>query len=176
MIRILRPLLRRPAEPLLATLVLAAGLATSVATFAYIRAFEQLLPGVEAEGMVRLFEERADQPFANIPYLDYIDYLETSSTLELGAVQRGYAASVRHETSAEVQRIEAVAGEFFPVLGVRAHIGRLLGPEDDQPAAEPAAVLAYAWWRNAFGASEDVLGQTLILNFQPFTIRRCRRP
>jgi predicted permease len=170
MIPFLRPLLRRPGDPLLAILVLAVGLATSVATFTYIRAFEQPFPGVEAEGMVRLFEQRDDQAFADIPYLDYLDYMEASSTLELGAVQRGYAASVRHESSAEVQRIEAVAGEFFSVLRARAHIGRLLGPEDDRPEAPPAAVIAHAWWVSAFGASEDVLGRTLILNFQPFTV------
>ena len=170
MIRFLRPLLRRPADPLLAILVLAVGLATSIATLTYIRAFEQPFPGVEPEGIVRLFEQRDGQPFADLPYLDYLDYKEASSTLELGAVQRYYAASVRHQSSAEVQRIEAVAGEFFSVLEVQAHIGRLLGPEDDRPEAPPSAVIAHAWWVSTFGASEDVLGRTLVLNFQPFTI------
>ena len=170
MTQFLRPLLRRPADPLLAVLVLAVGLAAAIATFTYIRAFDQPFPGVDAEGLVRLFEEQGDQAFLDLPYLDYLDYLDSSSTLELGAVQRYYAASVRHESSAEVQRIEAVAGEFFSTLRVRAHIGRLLGPEDDRPEAPPAAVIAHAWWVSTFGASEDVLGQTLILNFQPFTI------
>lgn len=170
MTRFLRPLLRRPTDPLLATAILAVGLATAVATFAYIRAFERPFPGVDADGLVRLFEQRDDQPFSDVPYLDYLDYLEASSTLELGAVQRYYAASVRHETSAEAQRIEAVAGQYFSVLRVEAHIGRTLGPEDDRPEAPPSAVIGHAWWVSAFGADEDVLGRTLTLNFQPFTI------
>ncbi len=170
MVQFLRPLLRRPADPLLAILILAVGLATSVATLTYIRAFDQPVPGVEPERMVRLFEQRDEQAFADLPYLDYLDYKEASSTLELGAVQRYYAASVRHESSAEVQRIEAVAGEFFTVLRAQAHIGRLLGPGDDRPEAPPSAVIAHAWWISAFGGSENVLGQTLTLNFQPFTI------
>jgi len=85
-------------------------------------------------------------------------------------VQRYYAASVRHETSAEVAAIEAVSGAYFPVLRARAHLGRLLGPDDDQPGSDPAAVISYAWWQAVFGGREDVLGQTLRLNFEPFTI------
>ena len=52
---------------------------------------------------------------------------------------------------------------------MQAHVGRLLGPDDDRPESQPAAVIAHAWWVSAFGASEDVLGQTLILNFQSGT-------
>ncbi len=167
---LLRPLLRHPLQPLLAGGVLAAGLATSVATFTYLRAFERPFPGVDTDGLVRLFDPRGDAAFGEVSYLDYLDLEAASTTLELGAVQRYYAASVRHEESAEVAFMEAVSGEYFPVLGAQARLGRLLGPEDDRPGAEPAAVISWAWWQSAFGGREDILGHTLVLNFRPFTV------
>jgi hypothetical protein len=40
-----------------------------------------------------------------------------------------------------------VSGSYFPVLGVRPALGRLLGPADDRaPAAAEAAVLSHAYW------------------------------
>ena len=165
-----RSLLRRPLHPLLAVGALAAGLATTVATLTYLRAFDRPFPGVDAQGLVRLFDERTDQPFGELSYLDYLDLKDAAGTLELGAVQRFYAASVRHPESAEVAFLEAVAGEYFPVLGARAHLGRLLGPEDDRPGAEPVAVISWTWWQASFGGREDILGHTLVLNFRPFTV------
>lgn len=170
MSRLLRPLVRHPLQPLLAGGVLAAGLATSVATFTYLRAFERPFPGVDAEGLVRVFDPRGEEAFGELSYLDYLDLEAASTTLELGAVQRYYAASVRHEESAEVAFMEAVSGEYFPVLGAQARLGRLLGPEDDRPGAEPAAVISWAWWQSAFEGREDILGHTLVLNFRPFTV------
>ncbi|HSM04954.1 MAG TPA: FtsX-like permease family protein [Longimicrobiales bacterium] len=168
--RLLRPFLLHPLHPLLAVGVLAAGLATSVSAFTYLRAFDRPFPGVDTDGLVRLVDPRDDQAFGEVSYLDYLDLLEASATLELGAVQRYYAASVRHEESAEVAFMEAVAGEYFPVLGARAHLGRLLGPDDDRPGSDPTAVISWQWWQTAFGGREDILGHTLVLNFRPFTV------
>ena len=66
--------------------------------------------------------------------------------------------------------LDAVAGEYFGVLGAQAHRGRLLGPQDDRPGAEPAAVISWSWWQTVFGGREDILGHTLVLNFRPFTV------
>ena len=45
-----------------------------------------------------------------------------------------------------------VSGSYFPVLGVRASLGRLLGPEDDGIMNEPhVVVLSHAYWQTRFG-------------------------
>lgn len=169
--RLFRPLLSRPSHPVLAVLVLAAGLAATISTFTYIRAFSRPFPGVESDGLLRLFDEREGQAFGDVSWLDFLDYRDAAAeSVELGAVQRFYAASVRHEARAEVAFIEAISGEYFPVVRARAHIGRLLGPEDDLEGSEPATVISYAWWQTSFGGREDILGQTIQLNFRPFTI------
>src|SRR5437867_5580336 len=64
-----------------------------------------------------------------------------------------------------------VSGSYFPVLGVRPAIGRLLGPEDDHAVGEShVVVLSHAYWQTRFAAAPTVLNQTMIVNGQPMTI------
>jgi predicted permease len=62
-------------------------------------------------------------------------------------------------------------GSYFPVLGIKPAIGRLLGPDDDRAVGESnVVVLSHAYWRARFGTDPLVLGQTMIVNGQPMTI------
>jgi predicted permease len=64
-----------------------------------------------------------------------------------------------------------VAGNFFQVLGVKPHIGRMLVPDDDRPGSGmPVVVLQYDFWQSRFGGHHDVLGSTLRLNGSPFNV------
>ena len=45
---------------------------------------------------------------------------------------------------ARMARGELVSGDYFSTLGVKAAVGRTLGPDDDTPSALPAVVLSYA--------------------------------
>ena len=64
-----------------------------------------------------------------------------------------------------------VTGSYFPVLGLRPSLGRLLNEGDDGTAGEPhVVVLSYDYWRTRFDQSRDVLNQPLIVNGQPLTI------
>ena len=69
-----------------------------------------------------------------------------------------------------------VAGNFFHVLGVRPHIGRVLTPEDDRRDSNPVVVLQYDFWRNRFAGSADIVGSTVRLNGAPFTVAGVAAP
>ncbi|MHB8525976.1 MAG: ABC transporter permease [Candidatus Acidiferrales bacterium] len=71
---------------------------------------------------------------------------------------------------ASVLRAQAVSGEFFPMLGVRAAAGRLIVPSDDSVSASPVVVLNYGYWKSEFGGSALAIGKTVRLNNVPFTI------
>ena len=73
----------------------------------------------------------------------------------------------------EVHNVQGlwVSGEFFETLGVQPALGRLLGPEDDQPGCgSPSVAISYSFWRRAFGGERSVLERTLTINRQPFRI------
>ena len=64
-----------------------------------------------------------------------------------------------------------VSGSYFPVLGVRPAIGRLLTPDDDKNIGNHfVTVLSYDYWRTHLGADPNVLNDTLVVNGQAMTI------
>ena len=67
--------------------------------------------------------------------------------------------------------IALVSGNFFPVLGAAAAHGRLLAPPDDDPAGPPAvAVVSHRAWTTHFGQDPGVVGRTVRLASQVFTV------
>jgi putative ABC transport system permease protein len=69
-----------------------------------------------------------------------------------------------------VVRAGVVGGSYFDVMGLRPVVGRLLGPNDDGPAAEGAAVLTHRFWTTAFQADPSVVGRTVRLSDRSATI------
>lgn len=65
---------------------------------------------------------------------------------------------------------EYVSGEFFRALGLRASVGRLLGPPDDSANASPAVVLSYSYWERQFGGAPSVIGKSITINNVPFSV------
>jgi predicted permease len=64
-----------------------------------------------------------------------------------------------------------VAGNFFQVLGVKPHIGRVLASEDDRAdTGGPVVVLQYDFWQSRYDGRREVVGTTVRLNGSPFTI------
>src|SRR5271157_3371154 len=64
----------------------------------------------------------------------------------------------------------AVSGGYFPTLGVRPLMGRMLSPQDDAGAGNAVAVLSYGYWTDRLGGETSVLNQPLRVNGQMFTV------
>ena len=62
-----------------------------------------------------------------------------------------------------------VSAGLFDVLGVAPAIGQAFTREDDE-GRRPVAILSDGLWRRAFGADPGVLGRTVILDRQPYTV------
>ena len=71
---------------------------------------------------------------------------------------------------AQVINGQAVSGNYFNALQVQASLGRTITAEDDKPGSTPVVVLSNQFWSEHFGGSPAVIGQTLQLNKQSFTI------
>src|SRR5262249_18470869 len=63
-----------------------------------------------------------------------------------------------------------VTGNFFSVLGVQAARGRTLAPEDDVQGASPVVVISFDFWRRKLSEDPNIIGETLKLNGQPYSI------
>ena len=83
-------------------------------------------------------------------------------------------ASERFNLSAggQERRVEGsyVSGGYFSTLGVHAEIGRLLVKNDDYRGCPGVAVLSDAFWRSEYAANPAVIGRTVSIGSQPFTV------
>jgi predicted permease len=64
-----------------------------------------------------------------------------------------------------------VSGSYFPVLGIRPALGRLLTPNDDKAiGGEYVAVLSYEFWASQLGADRSVVGRQMTINGNQLTV------
>jgi predicted permease len=106
--------------------------------------------------------------FSHPIYLALRDHNTVFSGLTGQLVQ---PCSLVGDDRSEMITVGLVAGNYFSVLGVRVHAGRLLTPEDDkQRNGHLVAVLQYDFWQNRFGGKQEIVGSTIRLNGSPFTI------
>jgi predicted permease len=64
-----------------------------------------------------------------------------------------------------------VSGDYFETLGVRAQVGRVFTPEDERVRdGSPVAVLSHGYWVDRLGSRLDIVGRTIRLNGNPFTV------
>jgi predicted permease len=149
------------------------GLAASTTVFTYLRSYYQPFPGADSAGLIRVFNRSDADAYGDLSYPDYMDLTRLNSSAFLGVAgdRPGFAASVRFEGGGtEVLFGNAVTGSFFSVLKIEMSLGRPILPDDDRPDAAPTVVLSDAYWRSHFAADPSVIGQTLYLNNNPYTI------
>ncbi len=82
-------------------------------------------------------------------------------------------------TGGEVRHAKGIriSGDFFHVLGVEPILGRLLGPEDDQPGCGTAgANISYAFWVRNFAGDASVVGKRITLDGNSFEILGVTQP
>ncbi len=66
--------------------------------------------------------------------------------------------------------VAGVSGEFFQQLGAHPQLGRLLSGQDLQPGHDRVAVLSETLWRTRFAADPAIVGRSLVLDKQLYTV------
>ncbi|HSG07329.1 MAG TPA: ADOP family duplicated permease [Longimicrobiales bacterium] len=168
----LRQMKRHPGFTMMAVATLALGLSTSTAVFTYVNAYSRPFPGADAEGLHQVYLSSEDAPYGALSFPDFEDLTSLVGGLYgvAGVSQTLFAASVRHDDLTEVVFGQGVTGSYFSVLRVGLALGRGVSSEDDRPQAPPAVVISHAYWVSRYRSAPDVLGRTILLNNQPYTI------
>ena len=177
-----RSLLRMPVVTTVAVLSLALGIGANVAIFSiFNQTLIRPLAVHEPDSLVNLVSPgprqgsvscgasgNCDSVFSYPMFRD----LERAQTSFTGiAAHNAFGASIAYGGSSEGGDSVFVSGSYFPVLGLRPQIGRLLGPGDERErGGGDVVVLADEYWRRRFGASPDVLDKRILINGQAMTI------
>ncbi|HSR50281.1 MAG TPA: ADOP family duplicated permease [Acidobacteriota bacterium] len=164
--RTVRRLVRRPLFLLTATVMLAFGIGANGLMFGIVDR-TLLRPPMHIENAQRVRLLYLHQRFLsgqvsddNFSYLDY-QRLQDCSAFDSIAAVATQSPILGHGPEARQIQSQAVSGSFFRLLGVEPRLGRFIDDEDDRPEAPIVAILGHGFWRDRFGASQDVLGRRL---------------
>lgn len=84
---------------------------------------------------------------------------------------RAFGANLAYKGQTMAAEATMVSGSYFPVLGVRPALGRLLGPGDDAKVGTGnVVVLSHGYWKTRFNLDPNILNETMIINGQSMTI------
>ncbi len=165
-----RMLLKHKGSTAIAVLSLALGIGVYTALFSLADAFLwRALPGVDNDRLFTLV--RGDGMIWPSSYPDYIVYRDRSQSLSgLAAFEPAFLAFGNGERS-RLMSGELVTGNFFEVLGVPMSHGRAFLPDEDRtPGAHPVVVVSHDFWVSEFGSDPQLIGRTVTLNNQSFTV------
>ena len=73
-------------------------------------------------------------------------------------------------TEPEQLQVGLVPGEYFRVLGIEPLLGRVFKPEENQWGNQFEAVIGYNFWQSRFRGDRNILGKTVRINDEPYTI------
>jgi hypothetical protein len=109
------------------------------------------LPYADADRLVLFRSTEADKEGNPFSYPDITDLRERQrSFTELAAIRSG-GWTLTGAGDAERLPGTQVSAEFFPVLGVKPIVGRVLLPEEDAVVARRVVMLHYNLWQRRFG-------------------------
>jgi len=162
---------RNPGFVLVAVVVLGLGIGANAAIFGMVNALLlRPLPVEEPGRLVALLGTGEGND--KLSYANLADLRGATADVFTGLVGRRFVhAAVGDEGAADVVWGELVTGDYFSVLGVTPALGRGFLPDEDRaPGQRPVIVLGHHFWTERFHADPGILGRTIRLNGQAFTV------
>ncbi len=168
-----RMLMKNAGLTAVAALSLALGIGANTIIFSWVEAILlRPLPGVaDSDSLVVVAEKSESGSYISTSYPDYVDFRDRNETLSGILIQDGQAMGVTIEGKPERVWGAIVSGNYFDVLGVKPAHGRAFLPEEDRaPGSHAVVVISHAFWQRRLAADADIVGNTIHLNGQPFTV------
>ena len=172
-----RGLRREPRLTAMVTLILALGIGANAAMFGIVDRL--LLRGPahvrEPGRVVRLYATtqvpgRGTFTSGTFGWVTYGLMREARSFTHVAAYA-GAETTTGSGSDAQLVRGAQATWDFFPLLGVQPALGRFFGASEDDPAgAARVVVLDHGFWQRRYGGDSAVLGRTIELGGEPYTI------
>jgi len=168
-----RMLRKSPGFTALAVLTLALGIGANTAIFSNVNALVlRPFSFPDLDRVVAVWEtvpkQNADRVKASPA--NFQDWRERSESFERLAAVRAWDANLTSVGVAERVEGYQVTEDFFPLSGIAPQLGRQIGSADFQEGIAPVVVISHAFWQKDLGGAADIVGKTLMLNGQKFTV------
>ena len=167
----LRQLRRNLGFAMTAILILALGIGVSIAIFGFVdAALMQPLPYQHPDRLVGVTESSGAIPRANLSRDDYEEWKRMNTSLSSLEAYTGTGYLLHMGNATEPVPGERVSDGFFRTLGVKPILGRDFLPGEADPGKPAIVILPYNTWQKRFGGRKDIIGQTVSLSDETYTI------
>ena len=164
-----RSLRRRPGFALVSILLLGLGIGGVTAIFSAVQAVLLApLPGVETDRILFFQEGSAERPVGGNPAR--LKDWQRLESFEAVAGYYGDAAVFLGGGEPRKIAVRRTFGPFLEVAGSRLQLGRAPAERESRAEAGEVAVISDRLWRTSYGASERVVGESLVLDGTSHTI------
>ena len=169
----LRMLANQPAFTLIAVLTLALGIGANTAIFSIINSvLLRPLPYPNADRIMVLNESSGPGQDFSVALPDYFDWKKDNTVFEHLAVTHKESRNLSGIPGREAERVScaSVTLNFFKVIGLSPALGRIFSEDEDKVGAPPVAIISDHIWQRTFNRSPKVIGQSITLHDQSFTV------
>jgi putative ABC transport system permease protein len=168
-----RQLIKNPGFSAVAILTLALGIGANTAIFSIVNAvLLRPLPYPDADRIMVLNESSGPGQDFSVALPDYFDWRNGNTVFEHLAATHKESRNLSGVPGREPERIScaSVTRNFFNIVGLPPEIGRTFGEDEDKVGAPPVVVISDRLWRRVFNADPSVLGRSITLHDQNFTV------
>lgn len=168
-----RTLRKAPGFAAAAILSLVLGIGVNTAIFSVINAaLIRPLPYTEPGRLAAIYENRTARGagFGTFANANFVDLRANAPSFEDIAAHTSTGLSLTGAGEAEQLLGRLVTGNMFEVLGVPAHLGRTLIPEDGELGKPRVILLSHALWQRKFGGDPAITGRALSLDGNSYMV------
>src|SRR3989440_11361218 len=168
-----RQLRKSPGFTFVAVLTLALGIGANTAIFSIVNAvLLQPLPYPDAERIMVLSESSGPGQDFSVALPDYFDWQKDNTVFDHLACTHKESRNLSGIPGRDPERVScaSVTRNFFNIVGLAPEIGRTFSEDEDKVGAPPVAVISDRVWRRGFKADPGVLGRSITLHDQNYTV------
>jgi predicted permease len=172
----LRVLRKSPGFAAIAVIVLALGIGANTAIFSVVNAV--LLRPLPYRDPSRLLQVWHVPPPKNFPGMsifavspaNYLDWERENHVFQSMAIYGFRSFNITGTDQPQALQASAVSQQFYSTLGVQPLLGRTFTPGEEQAGHDQVVILGYALWKSSFGGNPHVVGTSIRLDDQPYTV------
>lgn len=168
----LRMLRKSPGFTAVAILTLALGIGANTAMFSIIDAVLLCpLPFRDPDRLAQLWETEISPGNDPVNGLDFLDWRsDNHSFVGMTVYTAGRTYNLSGSGESAIARAINTDANFFSVLGVTPRIGRTFANGEDVAGSNHVVVLSDAYWRSQFAGNAEIVGKTIELDSEAYTV------
>ncbi|HEV2115757.1 MAG TPA: ABC transporter permease [Terriglobales bacterium] len=172
----LRVLRKSPGFAAVAIIVLALGIGANTAIFSVVNAvLLRPLPYRDPSRLMQVWHVPPAKEFPGMTMFsvspaNYLDWERQNNVFQSMAIYGFRSFNITGTDQPQALQASVVSQEFYRTLGVQPLLGRSFTADEEQPGHNHVVILGYPLWKSSFGGNPRIVGSTIRLDDQPYTV------